>query len=199
LLHIAGVTLLVGNITVTAGWKVFADRTRDPSIVAFGQRIVTGTDIGLALPGIALTMIGGYSAMLETGYGFPGPGWLVWGQVCFVVAGLIWLGVLVPIQFRQARMAETFKDLVAVIDAYRRLARDWLIWGLIATVPMVAALYLMSAKPIAAWGPRLAGDRIKEQGSPADMIALGETCKYRLPAGERQTQWGLMRLLPGTP
>lgn len=147
-LHVAGVILLVGNITVTAVWKVFADRTRDPSIVAFGQRMVTGTDLGLTLPGIALTMIGGYGALVEAGYGFPGPGWLIWGQVCFVVAGLIWLGVLVPIQFRQARMADTFKDLDAIPEDYRKLARDWLIWGLIATVPMVAALYFMIAKPI---------------------------------------------------
>lgn len=147
-LHVAGVILLVGNITVTAVWKVFADRTRDPSIVAFGQRMVTGTDLGLTLPGIALTMIGGYGALVEAGYRFPGPAWLIWGQVCFVVAGLIWLGVLVPIQFRQARMADTFKNLDAIPEDYRKLARDWLIWGLIATVPMVAALYFMIAKPI---------------------------------------------------
>lgn len=147
-LHVAGVILLVGNITVTAVWKVFADRTRDPSIVAFGQRMVTGTDLGLTLPGIALTMIGGYGALVEAGYGFPGPAWLIWGQVCFVVAGLIWLGVLVPIQFRQARMADSFKDLDVIPEDYRKLARDWLIWGLIATVPMVAALYFMIAKPI---------------------------------------------------
>jgi uncharacterized membrane protein len=147
-LHVAGVILLVGNITVTAVWKVFADRTHDPSIVAFGQRMVTGTDLGLTLPGIALTMIGGYGALVEAGYGFPGPAWLIWGQVCFVVAGLIWLGVLVPIQFRQARMADTFKNLDTIPEDYQKLARDWLIWGLIATVPMVAALYFMIAKPI---------------------------------------------------
>lgn len=135
-LHIAGVILLVGNITITAVWKVFAHRTRDPSIVAFGQRMATGTDIGLTLPGIALTMIGGYGALLEARYGFPGPAWLIWGQVCFVVAGLIWLGMLVPIKFRQARMASSFKDLAAVPEDYRKLARDWLIWGLIAKVPI---------------------------------------------------------------
>jgi hypothetical protein len=72
-----------------------------------------------------------------------------------------------------------------------------LIWRLIATVPMVAALYFLIAKPISAQSTRLAGDRITEQGSPADMIALSKLCKHRLPAGERQTQWGLMRLLPG--
>jgi hypothetical protein len=64
---------------------------------------------------------------------------------------------------------------------------------------MVAALYIMIAKPITAQSTRPAGDRIREQGSPADMIALTRACKHRLPAGERQTQWVLKRLLPETP
>lgn len=147
LLHILGIILLLGNITVTAVWKVFADRTRDTGIVAFGQRMVTGTDFGLTIPGIALTMIGGYGAMFEARYDFPGPGWLVWSQLCFVAAGFVWLGILIPIQVRQARMARTFHHSSAIPDAYRQLARRWLFWGLIATVPLVSALYLMIAKP----------------------------------------------------
>ena len=62
---------------------------------------------------------------------------------------------------------------------------------------MVAALSFVIAKPVTAQSTRPAGDRIRQQGSPPDMIALHASCKYRLPAGERQTQWGLMRLLPG--
>jgi hypothetical protein len=30
---------------------------------------------------------------------------------------------------------------------YRRDRRSWLIWGIIATVPLVAAIYVMVAKP----------------------------------------------------
>ena len=43
-LHVLGVILLVGNVTVTAVWKVFADRTHNAVVVAFGQRLVTITD-----------------------------------------------------------------------------------------------------------------------------------------------------------
>ena len=35
LVHIAGAVLLLGNIIVTAWWKVMADRTGNPSIIAF--------------------------------------------------------------------------------------------------------------------------------------------------------------------
>lgn len=147
LMHVLGIILLLGNITVTAVWKVFADRTRDGGIVAFGQRMVTGTDFGLTVPGIVLTMIGGYGAMFEARYDFPGPAWLVWSQLSFVAAGVIWLGILIPIQVKQARMAREFAAAGAISQEYRLLARRWLFWGLVATVPLVSALYLMIAKP----------------------------------------------------
>lgn len=145
--HILGIILLLGNITVTAVWKVFADRTRDASIIAFGQRMVTGTDFGLTVPGIVLTIVGGYGAMFEARYDFPGPAWLLWSQLCFIAAGLVWLGVLIPIQIRQARMARAFAGAGDVPAEYRRLARLWLVWGLIATVPLVSAMYFMIHKP----------------------------------------------------
>ena len=145
--HVLGVILLLGNITVTAVWKVFADRTRNASIIGFGQRMVTGTDFGLTVPGIVLTIIGGYGAMYEAPYDFPGPAWLLWSQISFVAAGVIWLGILIPIQVRQARMARAFEHAGDVPEAYRTLARRWLFWGLVATVPLVAALYFMLDKP----------------------------------------------------
>jgi len=145
--HIVGIVLLLGNITVTAVWKVFADRTHNAAIVAFGQKMVTGTDFGLTVPGIVLTIIGGYGAMYEANYDFPGPAWLVWSQICFIAAGVIWLGVLIPVQVRQARMARQFANAEHVPAEYRALARRWLVWGLIATVPLVSALYFMIDKP----------------------------------------------------
>jgi len=145
--HILGIILLLGNITVTAVWKVFADRTRNASIVSFGQRMVTGTDFGLTVPGIVLTIVGGYGAMYEARYDFPGPAWLLWSQLSFIAAGIIWLGLLIPIQVKQARMAHAFAGAAEVPEEYRRLARLWLIWGLIATVPLISALYFMIEKP----------------------------------------------------
>lgn len=145
--HVLGVILLLGNITVTAVWKVFADRTHSASIIGFGQRMVTGTDFGLTVPGIVLTIVGGYGAMYEARYDFPGPAWLFWSQISFVAAGVIWLGILIPIQIRQARMARGFENAGEVPEAYRMLARRWLFWGLVATVPLVAALYFMLDKP----------------------------------------------------
>jgi len=146
--HITGVIVLVGNITVTAVWKVFANRTSDGRIIAFGQRLVTGTDFGLTIPGIALTMIGGYGSALTLGYPLFDDFWLIASQALFFLAGLIWLGILVPIQVRQARLARSFENGGEVTIEYRKLSRRWITWGLISTVPLVHVLWLMVAKPI---------------------------------------------------
>ena len=146
--HYTGVILLVGNITVTAVWKVFANRTGDARIIAFGQRLVTGTDFGLTIPGIVLTMAGGYGAAILMGYPLFEDFWLIASQALFVLAGLIWLGILVPIQIKQARIARGFENGGEVPVEYRALSRRWITWGLISTVPMVAALWLMVAKPV---------------------------------------------------
>ncbi len=40
-LHVLGVVVFLGNLVVTAVWKTLADRTRDASVVAYAQRLVT--------------------------------------------------------------------------------------------------------------------------------------------------------------
>lgn len=142
-LHLAGIILLIGNVTITAFWKVFADRSGDAAIVAHAQRIVILADYFFTLPGIVLTIIGGYGMVYEAGLDPFGSAWLVWGQVLFLVAGLIWLFVLVPAQIRQARAARTMVPGGTIPESYWRDGRLWLIWGIIATVPLVAATYLM--------------------------------------------------------
>ncbi|MBC7521476.1 MAG: DUF2269 domain-containing protein [Sandarakinorhabdus sp.] len=147
-LHITGIVMLMGNITATAIWKFFADRTGDARIIAFAQKLVTYTDWSLTFWGVILTIGGGYGAAWAAGLGPFDAGWLVWSQVMFTAAGIIWLGLLVPIQIRQARAARLFADGGEIPESYRRDSRRWIAWGLIATVPLVAAVWLMVAKPL---------------------------------------------------
>src|SRR5262245_59999795 len=58
-LHIASVVIFLGNIVITAVWKVLADRTADPKVVAFVQRLVTVTDFAFTAGGMVLILIGG--------------------------------------------------------------------------------------------------------------------------------------------
>jgi uncharacterized membrane protein len=145
-LHITGVVMLMGNITVTAVWKFFADRDGRPQVLGFAQKLVTYTDWSMTVWGAALTMIGGYGMAMLGGHDLT-QGWLLWSQGLFGVAGAIWLGIIVPIQRRQARLARDFAGGGTVPEAYRMESRRWLAWGLFSTVPLVGATWLMIAKP----------------------------------------------------
>jgi uncharacterized membrane protein len=146
-LHITGVVMLMGNITVTAIWKFFADRDGRGEVLGFAQKLVTYTDWSMTVWGVILTMAGGYGMAAVAGWDLFGTGWLLWSQVLFVVAGMIWLLIIVPIQRRQARMARKFADGGEVPAEYRAQSRRWLAWGLVSTLPLLGATWLMVAKP----------------------------------------------------
>ncbi|NVN85611.1 MAG: DUF2269 domain-containing protein [Rhodopseudomonas sp.] len=145
-LHVIGVVVLVGNVTITAYWKVLSDMTDDPRIIAHAQRGVTLADFIFTLVGIALIMIGGYGAAIVKELPLFTAPWLIAGQILFGISGVIWLGILVPLQIRQARVARSFAQGGVIPPGYRRDARLWIIWGVIATVPLVAAIYAMVVK-----------------------------------------------------
>ena len=58
-LHILGAVIFLGNIIVTGWWKVMADRTRNPVIIAFAQRQVTLTDYIFTGGGVVLILATG--------------------------------------------------------------------------------------------------------------------------------------------
>jgi uncharacterized membrane protein len=146
-LHILGVVLFLGNIVVTAVWKLLADRTKNPPVVAYGQRLVTVTDIAFTATGAILIIVSGQVMAREFGGVFSGPSWLLWGWSLFVASGAIWLLVLVPIQVMQERLARTFRDGAAIPDRYWKLSRLWAVFGSIATALPLFNLYLMVFKP----------------------------------------------------
>jgi uncharacterized membrane protein len=146
-LHLLGVVLFLGNIIVTAVWKVVADRTRSPPVVAYAQRLVTVTDIAFTAPGAALIIIAGQVMARDFGGVFSGPSWLTWGWSLFIASGVIWLAVLIPVEVMQARLARQFRIEASVPERYWRLATVWSVFGAIATVLPLVNLYLMVVKP----------------------------------------------------
>jgi uncharacterized membrane protein len=147
LLHILGVVLFLGNIIVTAVWKVLADRTQSPPVVAYAQRLVTITDVGFTATGVILIIVAGQVLADDYGGVFSGPAWLTWGWSLFVASGLIWIAVLIPIEVMQARLAKEFRAAPTIPDRYWRLSRLWAVFGAIATALPLVNLYLMIFKP----------------------------------------------------
>ena len=133
----------VGNVTITAFWKVFADRTGDASLVAHAQQAVIVADWIFTLPAIALILFGGYGMVSYADIDPFGSAWLIWGQVLFLISGCIWLGILVPAQIRQGRAARALQKGEPLPESYWQDGRLWLVWGIAATAPLIAAIYVM--------------------------------------------------------
>jgi uncharacterized membrane protein len=145
-LHVLGVVVFLGNLIVTAVWKTIADHTRDPSVIAYAQRLVTITDVSFTATGAALITISGFVLADDWG-GVGGPIWLTVGFSLFAATGVIWIAVLIPIQIQQARLARQFASNEAIPDRYWQLARRWYVFGAIATLLPLANIYFMAVKP----------------------------------------------------
>ncbi len=141
-LHIVGVVLFLGNIIVTGWWKVMADRTGDPTVIAFAQRQVTLTDWVFTLGGVLLLGGAGFANAGLHGISLATP-WVLAGNVLFGLSGVAWAAVLIPVQIRQARLARGFARGGAIPPQYWRLGRLWLVFGTIATVLPLAAIPVM--------------------------------------------------------
>lgn len=140
--HLLGVVLFVGNIIVTGWWKVMADRTRDPAIIAFAQRQVTLTDWVFTLGGVCLVTAAGCGNAALHDIPFS-TRWIAWGEALFIASGVVWVAVLIPVQSRLGRLARGFVPGKPIPDAYWRLGKLWLVFGTVATLLPLAAIPVM--------------------------------------------------------
>lgn len=145
-IHIFGVVVFLGNIIVTGWWKNLADRTKNAQIIAFAQRQVTLTDFIFTGGGVAILFVAGVLNVYLHNLNFAAQ-WLVHGMAMFLLSGLIWAVVLIPVQTKQARMAEVFAHSNEIPAAYWQLCKTWNIFGLIATLLPLVNIYWMVFKP----------------------------------------------------
>lgn len=143
-LHILGACLFLGNIIVSAVWKVLADRTGNYSVVYFATRLVNVTDTVFTALGATLLLVTGH-ILVESFGGILANAWVLWSYILFGASGAVWLTVLLPIQFKQMRLLHNSatKEIPA---QYHRLARLWSIAGTFATLLPLPAIYLMVSK-----------------------------------------------------
>lgn len=147
-MHVIGAMLFVGNLLVTFVWKLMADRTRDPRVIGFAQRLVTLTDSTFTGLGALLLLLSGLMMVGPYNIEFWNVPWLMWGLTLFAISGLIWLLILIPIQIKQARMARDFFKDAEIPASYWLLSRMWMGFGGVATLLPLLNVYLMVAKPL---------------------------------------------------
>jgi len=148
LLHVLGVVLFVGNITTGILWKVHADRTRNPTLIAHACAGLTRSDRFFTMPGVALIVIAGIVAALTGNFPILGTGWIFWSIVLLTISGLAFMLRIAPLQRRMHALAAAgAQDGQFDWPAYAVATRSWNVWGMIALIAPLVAVALMVLKP----------------------------------------------------
>ena len=141
LLHVAGVVLFLGNITVGVFWKQFSDRTRDAAVMAFTMDGIVKADRIFTIPGVILLLGAGLAAAFVGGIPILSTGWLLWGIIAFILSGI----AFTPLAQAQSRLATAAH--AGDLAEYDRLSKSWNFWGLLALAFPVMAFIIMILKP----------------------------------------------------
>jgi uncharacterized membrane protein len=148
LLHVLAVVLFLGNITTGLFWKLHADRTRDPRIIAHAFDGIIRSDRLFTGPGVALIVLTGFGAAGLAGLPVLGTGWIRWSIVLFTISGVAYAVRVAPLQRRLRALAGgTVEGDAFDWERYRALSRQWELWGALALLTPAAALVLMVLKP----------------------------------------------------
>lgn len=151
ILHMVGIILFMGNIIITGWWKTMADKTGNPKIIAFAQRQVTLTDWIFTFGGVLMVLAGGFGMVFTMNTDMMSEihqvRWLWWGYHLFLISGIIWVLILIPLQIALARMAKVFAVTEDIPDRYWLYSKLWLWFGILATVIPMANVYWMVVKP----------------------------------------------------
>ena len=147
LIHIASVTLFIGNITTGVFWGMRAHRSRDFRLIASTFDGIIQSDRWFTMPGVIGIVVSGIAAALLGKLPILGTGWILWGIILFVIAGIVFGRGVAPLQRDIASLARTADTDAATWTAYEKLYRGWAMWGLVALLAPVGALIIMVLKP----------------------------------------------------
>jgi uncharacterized membrane protein len=141
LVHLAGVVLFLGNITVGVFWKRFSDASRTLAVMAFTMDAIIRADRIFTIPGIVLLLAGGLGAAFVANIPILSTGWILWGLIAFILSGVAFAPLSrVQRQLSAAAHAGRLAD-------YERLSKGWDLWGGIALILPIVAFVLMILKP----------------------------------------------------
>ena len=146
-LHIAAAVIFLGNLITAAFWKVRADRSGSLETMAAAAKSVLLADYVFTGPGIVGMLVTGVLMVGMTGWERFQEPWLSASLVLLIVTGIIWLGVLIPLQLRMVRLSLDGAARGFMDPAYTRTSRLWSIFGGVATLLPVIILFLMVLRP----------------------------------------------------
>jgi uncharacterized membrane protein len=145
LIHIFGAIIFLGNITVGPFWKKHAEMSRDPKKIADTFDGIIKADRYFTMPGVAIVIVFGIGAALHGGYNLITTVWIFWSLILIVISAAAFMAKVVPIQKKILALARGEGEFKW--DEYARLAKQWDVWGSIATLAPYIAVVLMVIKP----------------------------------------------------
>lgn len=142
-LHVICAVLWLGNFVVTGVWSLRAFATRDALLARFATREILFTDLLFTFVGGSAVIMSGLGLAALEGVAPWATAWTRGALVTSIASGVLWLGLLLPIELRMRRLTGDGDGA-----ALRRTFVWWNIIGWSITVALFSVIYLMVAKPV---------------------------------------------------
>lgn len=145
LIHVIAVVIFLGNITIAPFWKANAEKKRDRLLLVNAWEGIIRADKLFTMPGVILLLIFGIGGALHGGFNLISAGWIFWSIILYAISGAAFMIKVVPIQKKIVALAKDESNFSW--DNYYKLAKQWDIWGSVATITPWIAVILMVIKP----------------------------------------------------
>jgi len=145
-IHILSATVLFGTGIGSAFYLFLANRRKDVAAIYYAVRDVVVADWLFTAPAAVVQLLTGIALVSIAGYDYS-DFWVLGGLILYVFAGACWLPV-VWMQIRMRDMAKAALEAGEPLPArYWTMDRWWIVLGSLAFPALLAAFYLMVAKP----------------------------------------------------
>ena len=145
LIHVIAVIIFLGNITLAPFWKSQAEKAKDRLNILSTWEGIIRADRLFTMPGVSILLLFGIGAALHGGYNLINTGWIFWSIILYLISGAAFMAKVVPIQKKIVSLAKDESKFGW--DEYFKLAKQWDIWGSVATIAPWIAVMLMVIKP----------------------------------------------------
>jgi uncharacterized membrane protein len=147
-LHVLSVVLFLGNIITGVFWKFHGDKVGTLAARAQALEGVIHSDRWFTVPGVFAIIVTGVWMAIDAHLPLLGTKWILWSLILFGISGVCFGAFVAPLQKKllanvRAGMAGQWNEA-----EYGKMSRAWEIWGAVATLTPVAALFLMVTKPV---------------------------------------------------
>ena len=147
LIHITSVVMFLGNIITGLFWAARAHKTKDFNLIASTFRSIISSDRYFTIPGVIGITFSGIVAAINGGFPILGTGWILWGIILFSISGIAFSIYVAPLQKKIFNFANSHDFSEKDWEVYKKLYKQWEVWGFIATLTPVGALIIMVLKP----------------------------------------------------